>query len=107
MSEPMWLPSLSHFVNGNGWSGGEGVLRFEIEAPKEDLVTVVLWQDPFTRKYAEELERTTFPVTEEGLSALSVWLTQRAGAMNASPPRTAQALQAWRDTVKANGSSKG
>ena len=96
----MWLPSLSHFLNGNGWSGSEGVLRFEIEKPQDDLITVVLWQDPFTRKYAEELDRAHFPVSDEGRGQMAVWLTQRAAEMNAHPPRTPQELKAWRDQVQ-------
>lgn len=101
MDERMWLPSLSHFLNGNGWSGSEGKLRFEIEAPAEELLTAVLWQDPFTRKYAEELFRQQFEVSEEGLAALADWLVEKAAEVNAAPPRTPEALRTWRDQVKA------
>ncbi|NCB62237.1 MAG: hypothetical protein EOM52_01285 [Clostridia bacterium] len=100
MSELMWLPSLSHFVNGNGWSGGERVLRFQIETPADGKLTVVVWQDPFTRKYAEELDRAEFELTEEGIEAMRAWLLEKAADMNDNPPRTPEELRAWRDQVK-------
>ena len=102
MEEQMWLPSLSHFTNGNGWSGSEGVLRFEIEKPKDGLLTVVLWQDPFTRKYAEELDRAQFPITDGGRAEMMAWLMERTVQMNAAPPRSLQQLRDWRDKVKAD-----
>ena len=100
-SELMWLPTLSHFTNGNGWSGSEHIMRFEILSPADDKITAVVWQDPFTRKYAEELGRAEFALSEEGIEAMRTWLLEQAAEMNAHPPRTPQELRDWRDNAKA------
>lgn len=101
MTELMWLPTLSHFTNGNGWSGSARVLRFQIEPPADGKLTAVVWQDPFTRKYAEELLRAEFELSDEGIEAMRIWLLEQAAEMNAHPPRTPQELRAWRDNAKA------
>ncbi len=51
-------------------------------------MTAVLWQGPFSRPYAKELERQTFPVTEEGLTALTEYLNAKAAQINEAPPFT-------------------
>ena len=84
--KPISLPSLSHFLNGNGWLGSAGLMRFQIEKPQEGEMTAVLWQGPFSRPYAKELERQTFPVTEEGLTALTEYLNAKAAQINEAPP---------------------
>lgn len=86
--KPITLPSLSHFLNGNGWLGSAGLMRFQLEKPREGEMTAVLWQGPFSRPYAKELERQTFPVTEEGLTALTEYLNAKAAQINEAPPFT-------------------
>lgn len=88
MGTPISLPTLSHFLNGNGWLGSAGLLRFQIEKPAEGEMTAVLWQGPFSRPYAQELERQTFPVSEEGLTAVLDYLNAKAQAVNETPPFT-------------------
>lgn len=88
MGTPISLPSLSHFQNGNGWLGSAGLLRFQIEKPAEGEITAVLWQGPFSRPYAQEIERQTFSVTEEGLTAVTDYLNAKAQAVNEAPPFT-------------------
>lgn len=88
METPISLPTLSHFLNGNGWLGSAGLLRFQIEKPAEGEMTAVLWQGPFSRPYAQELERQTFPVSEEGLAAVLDYLNAKAQAINETPPFT-------------------
>lgn len=88
MGTPISLPTLSHFQNGNGWLGSSGLMRFQIEKPAEGEMTAVLWQGPFSRPYAQELERQTFPVTEEGLTAVTEYLNAKAQAVNEAPPFT-------------------
>ena len=95
MEKKPWLPTLSHFQNDNGWSGSSGVLCYEIEKPKEETMTVVLWYGPFCRQYAEEMERRQYPVTEDGIEAMRAWLMERAAAMNAAPERTPADTLAW------------
>lgn len=88
MEKPISLPTLGHFLNGNGWLGSAGLLRFQIEKPQEGEMTAVLWQGPFSRPYAQELERQTFPVTEEGLTAVTDYLNAKAQTVNEAPPFT-------------------
>ncbi len=95
MEKKLWLPTLSHFQNDNGWSGSSGVLCYEIEKPKEETMTVVLWYGPFCRQYAEEMERRQFPVTEDGIETMRAWLMERAAVMNAAPERTPADTLAW------------
>ena len=32
--KPITLPSLSHFLNGNGWLGSAGLMRFQSKSPR-------------------------------------------------------------------------
>ncbi len=79
------LPTLGYLKNGNGWLGSAGALRFQIEKPDEAGVTVVLWQGPFSRPYAQEIGRETFPLDEAGLAALTRFLEDRAQALAERP----------------------
>ena len=56
---------------------------------------VVIWQGPFCRSYARQEGEADFPVSEEGVAALRAWLLERADAMNAQPPRTAEECRAY------------
>lgn len=95
MVTPISLPTLSHFLNGNGWLGSAGLLRFQIEKPQEGEMTAVLWQGPFSRPYAQELERQTFPVSEEGLTAVTEYLNAKAQTVNEAPPFTEEEATAF------------
>lgn len=79
------LPTLSHFQNGNGWLGSAGLLRFQIEKPEEEQMTVALWQGPYSRPYAQVFAQETFPVTEEGREALLAYLNGKAQEMEETP----------------------
>ena len=95
MEQEFYLPVLSHFENDNGWSGSRGLLCYEIETPREGTMHVVIWQGPFCRSYARQEGEADFPVSEEGVAALRAWLLERADAMNAQPPRTAEECRAY------------
>ncbi|HIY16703.1 MAG TPA: hypothetical protein H9839_05155 [Candidatus Intestinimonas stercorigallinarum] len=95
MEQEFYLPVLSHFENDNGWSGSRGLLCYEIEKPREGTMHVVIWQGPFCRSYARQEGEADFPVSEEGVAALRAWLLERADAMNAQPPRTAEECRAY------------
>ena len=87
--QPIQLPTLGYFKNGNGWLGSAGLLRFQIEKPGDDgNLTVVLWQGPFSRPYAQEIGRESFPLDEAGLSGLVEFLTARAREMAEHPTFT-------------------
>ncbi len=99
--ETIQLPTLGYFQNGNGWLARSALLRFHIEKPVDDAVTVVLWQGPFSRPYAQEIGRETFPVSADGLTALSAFLTQKAGEMKDHPTFTAEETTAYYQAQKA------
>ncbi len=92
---PIKLPTLGYFKNGNGWLGSSGLLRFQIEKPRDEAMEVILWQGPFSRPYAQELGRESFPLTEEGLNALLGYLSTQARDMEERPPFTSEQTTAY------------
>ena len=98
---PIQLPTLGYFKNGNGYLGSAGALRFQIERPQEGQMTVALWQGPYSRPYAQELARETFPVDGPGLDALSAYLNAQAQAIAQSPPFSPQELEDYYQSKKA------
>lgn len=105
--QPIRLPSFSHFKNGNGWIGSAGILRYQIEAPVKaeeegapNTVTCVLWYGPFSRPYAQETGRETFPVTDQGLTALADYLTREAQSAQDSPRYTPEDTMAFYQAKK-------
>ena len=98
---PIKLPTLGYFKNGNGWLGSAGALRFQIEKPQEEAMTVVLWQGPFSRPYAQELGRESFPLSEEGLNDLLGFLSSRARELEEHPAFTDQESTAFYQERKA------
>ncbi len=111
---PLWLPTLSHFRNKNGWLASLGLMHFEIEPPVfppkgeegDTTITVALWYGPFRRAYAEVMETATFILNEEGLTQVFDFLTARAQAMNDQPQRTAEETMAWYQTKLEEASEK-
>lgn len=107
------LPTLGYFKNGNGWLGSAGLLRFQLEnsTPKRESdraegqvyeLTTVLWQGPFSRPYARELDqRETFPISDAGIAALVDYLARQAEALNAAPPYTPEETTAYYHQKKA------
>lgn len=85
-----YMPGLSHFQNDNGWSGSQGVMCYEIDPPKEGQLHAAVWYGPFWRTYAEETAQSDFPLTDDGLAALTQWLLAQAEQMNQSPQKSLQ-----------------
>ena len=84
--QPIELPTLLFWENGNTWYGSKGLARFYIrpERPEEGeaVLHVQLWRGPLTLELSEILEDTTFPLGEEGLNQLTAWLEERAAELN-------------------------
>lgn len=104
--QPVHLPTLGYFKNGNGYLGSAGPLRFQLEnhTPKKEServegqiydLTAVMWQGPFSRPYAQEIGQETFQVDEPGLAALADFLTQRARELDQAPVFTPQEINAY------------
>ncbi len=98
---PVRLPTLGYFKNGNGWLGSAGLLRFQIEKPADEAMAVVLWQGPFSRPYAQELGRESFPLSEEGLEALKGFLADKAQQLADHPTFTPAEATAYYQEKKA------
>ncbi len=98
---PVRLPTLGYFKNGNGWLGSAGLLRFQIEKPADEAMAVVLWQGPFSRPYAQELGRESFPLSEEGLEALKSFLADKAQQLADHPAFTPAETTAYYQEKKA------
>ena len=80
------LPTLGYFKNGNGYLGSAGALRFQIEPTQgRDCFPLVLWQGPFSRPYAQEIGRESFPLDGDGLAALKRFLAEKAQEMEEHP----------------------
>ena len=90
--QDIYIPALLFWENGNSWYGSCGQARFFVrpvrekgeegqEAPPPRL-EAELWRGPLTRELSEILERAAFPLSEEGLAALTAWLTRRAEEIN-------------------------
>ncbi len=92
MEQEIFMPTLAFFRNGNDWTGSLGLLRFYLR-PQEEALTVETWCGPFCREYSETDETETFPLGEDGLAALLIWLKERAAVMNEHPTKTAEECQ--------------
>ena len=98
--EELYLPVLSHFQNGNVWTGSDGRLRYRI-TPGEEGLTAEAWEGPWACELSRVEEVTRFPLDEEGLRALAQWVNTWSAEINARPPESlAQAVQK-RDALKA------
>ena len=89
----LFLPVLSHFQNNNPWLGSMGRLRYRIiptvaEREEESLLTAQVWEGPWAYEFSTVEETAVFPLTQEGLQALSPWLAERGAQVNARPKRT-------------------
>ena len=89
----LFLPVLSHFQNNTPWLGSMGRLRYRIiptvaEREEESLLTAQVWEGPWAYEFSTVEETAVFPLTQEGLQALSPWLAERGAQVNARPKRT-------------------
>ena len=101
----MFFPVLSHFQNGNPWSASLGRLRFRIIPSGEDknaILTAQVWEGPWAFEFSSVEEEKVFPLTQEGLDQLPVWLGEWGETVNARPPRTLEENIARKDAVRSS-----
>lgn len=88
----LFLPTLSHFLNDNGWLASEGRLRYRIVptlgGEGGDILTAEIWEGPWAYEFSTVEDTRTFPLSSEGLEELGQWLMDRAREVNARPPRS-------------------
>ena len=84
--EPIMIPTLLFWENGNTWYGSKGIARFFIQpvtVEHEDgttgrMLQAELWRGPLMMSLSEILETELFPITEDGLADLVAWLEMEA-----------------------------
>lgn len=76
MSE-IFLPTLSHWQHGNCWSGSLGRASYYAAPRGEDgpvEIFVEAWTGPLCYELSQAERSAAFPVSDEGLADLRVWL---------------------------------
>lgn len=90
----LFLPVLSHFQNGNPWTASAGRLRLRIlptlpdGETEEGVLTAQVWEGPWAYEFSQVEETRAFPLSQEGLDALSPWLEQWRQQIEARPKRS-------------------
>ena len=77
MEHEIFLPTLSSMEYENVWTGSRKNTRFRI-VPKEGVMDVEVWPGPFCRECSQVTHTAQFPVSEEGIGQLRVWLMERS-----------------------------
>ena len=84
----VYLPTLHWFAMKNPFTGSCGEFRFKAEpnvvmaTPKEvdfqqSTINCQYWHGPFCYEKSEMEGEGTFPLTEEGRTAMKAWLEER------------------------------
>ena len=84
----LFLPTLHTFAMNNVFTGSYGMLRFRIQpnvvmaTPKEvdfqqSTIFVEYWHGVFCYEKSEMEGSETFPMTEEGRTAIHTWLMEK------------------------------
>ena len=96
----MFLPVMSHFENGNPWSASQGRMRFLIKPEEDDTFSVRVWEGPWALEFSTVEELEHFPLTEEGLTQITLWLEAHRKEIEARPKRTLEENIARRDAAE-------
>ena len=100
--EEVFLPVLSHFQNGNAWTGSGGRLRYRL-VPESVLISAAVWEGPFCYELSAAEEKREFPMTEEGLEEIRTWLLDWGGQINTRPPKSLDETLEMRKQPQDNG----
>ena len=92
--QPVEIPTLLFWENGNTWYGSKGLARFfiqpiAIQSPESDtspshLLQIELWRGPLMKELSEILTTVSFPMTDEGIQQTIDWLEEQAAILNQS-----------------------
>lgn len=85
MNEDLFIPTLHSFAMNNVFTGSFGLFRFRIvpnvvkKSPKEvnmaeSSITAEYWHGVYCYEKSEIEGNQTFPMTQEGRSAMKIWL---------------------------------
>lgn len=81
MEATIFLPTLSHWIHKNAWTGSLGDARFAATV-EEELIQAEVWRGPLSRPFAQPEFASSFPVSEEGLVQLGQWLEDQCRILN-------------------------
>ena len=98
--EELFLPVLSHFINGNFWTASVGRTRFRLD-PTEEQIHAALWQGPWSQEFSAVEAEEDFPMSEEGLDAIRKWVASHAAGIESRPAETLAEQLARRDRIQA------
>ena len=84
----IFIPTLHAFAMDNLFTGSSGMLRFRLKpqvvkaSAKEvdfenSTIDAEYWHGPFCYEKSEIEGRETFPLTEDGISAMKAWLESK------------------------------
>ncbi len=80
----LYLPTLSHWVLGNNWSGSLGRASYHITPRQREggddsgsELFAEVWTGPLCYELSTPEITGIFPVTEEGLEELRLWLEKQ------------------------------
>jgi len=82
----IYIPTILFWENGNAWYGSDGAARFYVrpaateEGPR--LLEAELWRGPLEKEQSEILAAESFPLSEDGLLALTAWLEAWSARLN-------------------------
>lgn len=106
MTTDLFIPVLSHFENENPWLASAGRLRCRVlpaaaeENPQKKILMAEVWEGPWAYEFSTVEETREFPLSEEGLQALSVWLEHWREIVEARPSRSLAENIARRNAVQ-------
>jgi len=110
MTDDLFIPVRSHFENDNPWSASAGRMRCLIlpalsEEPETSVLTAKVWEGPWALEFSAVEETCVFPLSEDGLQKLRIWLEEWRRTMENRPKRTLAENIARRNTAAASQST--
>lgn len=89
----LFIPTLSHWQLGNPWSGSLGRGSYHVTPRKREEerdgetvqipeLYVEAWTGPLCYELSAAERTACFPVTEEGLEAMRLWLEENLTALD-------------------------
>ncbi len=82
----IYIPTLLFWENGNAWYGSDGAVRFYVKPAAAEagvpLLEAELWRGPLEKEHSEMLAVESFPLSGDGLLALTAWLEEWSARLN-------------------------
>lgn len=78
--DEIYVPNCTTFLNDNTYLGSFHGLRFKLTpdlADGKNMLLAEIWHTPLCYELSEMEETAEFPITPEGLEAVTAWLLER------------------------------